>query len=164
MKSSTYGLRDATPADTPAIARLIRALAVYEKLDHLITATEADYHAALFTTPARAHAMVAELETGHIAGFALYFYNFSTFLGRPGLYLEDIFVEPAHRKHGIGRAFFRALAARAVAENCGRMEWSVLDWNAPAIDFYRAMGAVQMDEWTVNRLTGDALQALAQEA
>ena len=160
---SNFHLRDATQDDTPAIARLIRALAVYEKLDHLITATEADYHAALFTTPPRAHAMVAELPGGHIAGFALYFYNFSTVLGRPGLYLEDIFVEPEHRKLGIGRAFFRALAARAIAENCGRMEWSVLDWNEPAINFYRALGAVPMDEWTVNRLTGEALNSLAQE-
>jgi len=160
---AAFILRDASPDDVADIARLVLALATYEKLDHLVTATHADFHAALFASPPRAHAMVAELD-GKIVGFALYFYNFSTFLGRHGLYLEDLFVEPEHRKLGLGRAFFRALAARAVAEGCGRMEWSVLDWNAPAIKFYRVMGAVPMDDWTVNRLSGAALHALAQEA
>jgi GNAT superfamily N-acetyltransferase len=107
--------------------------------------------------------MLAEMD-GRAVGFALWFYNFSTFVGRAGLYVEDVFVEPQSRGLGIGKAFFQVLAKRAVAENCGRMEWSVLDWNAPAIAFYRGIGAVPMGEWTVQRLSGDALLALAEPA
>jgi GNAT superfamily N-acetyltransferase len=155
-----FVLRDARPADCGDIARLVRALAEYEKLADEAQATAEDFHRALFAEPARAWAALAIVD-GAAVGLALWFYNFSTFVGRAGLYVEDVFVEPAHRGAGIGRAFFRMMAARAVAEGCGRMEWSVLDWNTPAVEFYRAMGAEPMDEWTVQRLTGDALQRLA---
>jgi GNAT superfamily N-acetyltransferase len=138
-------------------------LVTYEKLAHEVIATADDFHAALFGNPPHAYAMLAEID-GKPVGFALWFYNFSTFLGRYGLYVEDVFVEPEYRGHGIGRALFAALAARALAENCGRMEWWVLDWNESARRFYRALGAEPMTDWTVQRLTGDALHALAQEA
>lgn len=163
MTGAPFTLRDARPGDGATIARLVRALAEYERLAHEAKATPDDFERALFGTPARAHALIAEAG-GAAIGFALYFFNFSTFLGRPGLYLEDLFVEPAHRGAGVGRALLAALAARAVAQNCGRMEWSVLDWNEPAIRFYRALGAVGMEEWTVQRLTGDDLTRLAQGA
>jgi len=153
-------LRDARPADVPAVLRFVRALAEYERLAHAVRATEADFHRALFGDPPRAHALLAERD-GAAVGFALWCHNFSTFEGRHGLYVEDVFVDPAHRGAGIGRAIFRDLARRAVAGGCARMEWSVLDWNAPAVGFYRAIGATGMDEWTVQRLSGDALRALA---
>ena len=156
----TVALRDAAEADLPVLLRLVRALAEYEKLAHRARATEADFRRALFGTPARAQALLAEVD-GAPVGFALWFHSFSTFEGRPGLYLEDIFVEPAHRGRGIGQAIFRDLARRAVEAGCARMEWSVLDWNAPAIGFYRGLGAAAMNEWTVQRLDGDALRALA---
>jgi diamine N-acetyltransferase len=155
-----FTLREAVPEDCADIARLVRALAEYEKLAHEARATEDDFRRALFGAPARAQAAVASV-AGATVGFALWFYNFSTFIGRAGLYVEDVFVEPAHRGAGIGRAFFRMMAARAVAEGCGRMEWSVLDWNTPAIDFYRGLGAEPMSEWTVQRLSGDTLHRLA---
>jgi GNAT superfamily N-acetyltransferase len=155
-------LRDVIPADCGDIARLVRALADYERLADEARATADDFRAALFGPTPRAEAAVAIVD-GAAIGFALWFYNFSTFQGRAGLYVEDVFVEPAHRGAGIGRAFFRMMAARAVAQNCGRMEWSVLDWNIPAIDFYRALGAQPMSEWTVQRLSGATLAALAQE-
>jgi GNAT superfamily N-acetyltransferase len=155
-----FRLRDATPDDVADIARLVKALAIYEKLGDEAQASPDDFHRALFGQVPRAQAMLAEVN-GRAVGFALWFYNFSTFVGRAGLYLEDVFVEPDFRGLGIGKAFFQALASRAVAENCGRLEWSVLDWNAPAIAFYSAMGAVPMDDWTVQRLSGDALLALA---
>ena len=158
--SGSFSLRDAEPRDAGDIARLVRELAEYEKLAHEACAGAADFAAALFGERPRAYAMMAEVD-GRAVGFALWFYNFSTFLGRPGLYVEDVFVEPTHRGLGIGKALFRALAARAVAEGCGRMEWWVLDWNAPAIGFYRGMGAVAMSDWTVQRLSGEALVALA---
>jgi diamine N-acetyltransferase len=158
--SADFTLRDAQPRDAGEIARLVRELADYEKLAHEACAGSDDFAAALFGKPTRAYAMIVEVN-GAAVGFALWFYNFSTFLGRPGLYVEDVFVEPAHRGLGIGKAMFRAMAARAVAEGCGRMEWWVLDWNAPAIGFYRGMGAVAMSDWTVQRLTGAALHALA---
>jgi GNAT superfamily N-acetyltransferase len=155
-----FTLREAVPEDCADIARLVRALAEYEKLAHEARATEDDFRRALFGAPARAQAAVARV-AGATVGFALWFYNFSTFMGREGLYVEDVFVEPAHRGAGIGRAFFRMMAARAVAERCGRMEWSVLDWNTPAIDFYRGLGVEPMSEWTVQRLSGDTLLRLA---
>jgi len=155
-----FTLREAAPADLSAILGLIRALAEYEKLAHECQATEADLGAALFGTPARAHAVLAESQ-GEAIGLALWFYNFSTFTGRPGIYLEDLFVQPTQRGRGIGRALFRYLAQRALAEGCARLEWSVLDWNEPAIRFYRAIGATGLDEWTVQRLSGPALHALA---
>ncbi len=159
---SPFVLRDAVPADSEEIFRLVVALAVYEKMADKVVANAADFRAQLFGAVARAHAMVAEID-GRMVGMAIFFFNFSTFHGRPGLYLEDIFVEPEYRGLGIGRAFFAALARRALAEGCSRMEWSVLDWNAPSIAFYRSLGAVGMDEWTVQRLTVEKLQALAEE-
>jgi GNAT superfamily N-acetyltransferase len=158
-----YVLRDAVPEDSADIARLVLALADYEKLASQAVGTEADFRAQLFGPAPRAHCMIAEVQ-GRVAGFALWFYNFSTFLCRPGLYVEDIFVEPEHRGLGIGRAFFRALARRALDEGCGRMEWAVLDWNEPSISFYRSLGAVGMDEWTVQRLDGEKIRKLAEEA
>ena len=155
-----FRLRDAEARDCADIARLVKALAAYEKLEHEARAGEAAFRDALFGQDAVAYAMMAEVD-GRSVGFALWFYNFSTFVGRRGLYVEDVFVEPAFRGLGIGKAFFRAMAARALEKGCGRMEWSVLDWNAPSIAFYRGMGALAMDDWTVQRLSGAALVALA---
>jgi GNAT superfamily N-acetyltransferase len=160
VTAPAFVLRDARPEDLPEVVRLVRALAEYEKLLHEVVATEDDYRAAMFGPNPRVHATLAEAE-GRAVGAAIWFFNFSTFTGRPGLYLEDIFVEPAHRGLGIGKAFFRYLAARAVAEGCARMEWQVLDWNEPAIRFYESLGARGMNEWRVRRLAGDALKALA---
>jgi GNAT superfamily N-acetyltransferase len=154
-------IRPATSADISLIVSLVRELAEFERLAHEVVATEADFAANLFGPVPKAHAVIAEIDR-EPAGFGLYFYNFSTFLGRPGLYIEDVYVRPEFRRHGLGRAIFKYLAQKAVAENCGRMEWWVLDWNEPAILFYRGMGAVAMDEWTVQRLTGDALRAIAE--
>jgi GNAT superfamily N-acetyltransferase len=150
----------ATQHDVPLILDLIKELADYERLSNEVVATEAGLTAALFGRDARAHALIAHSGADPV-GFAVYFYNFSTFLGRAGLYLEDVFVRPAWRRQGVGRQLLHALAGRAVAEGCGRLEWSVLDWNEPAIRFYRSIGARPMDEWTVYRLTGDALVRFA---
>lgn len=160
--TTTPGLviRDAAPRDTATVLRLIHALAVYEKLAHEVVATEALIADALFSATPKAHGLICELG-GQAVGLAIWFYNFSTFLARPGIYLEDLFVEPAFRKRGIGEAVFRHLAKRAVAENCGRFEWAVLTWNEPAIKFYERMGSVPMDDWQVRRLSGDNLKALA---
>ena len=155
-----FNLRDAAPADCDDIARLVRALAEYEKLASEAQATGADFKAQLFGAQPAAHAMVAEVG-GRVVGIAIWFFNFSTFVCRRGLYLEDVFVEPEHRGAGIGRAFFRALAQRALQEGCQRMEWAVLDWNTPSIAFYRAMGAAEMQDWTVQRLTTDGIARLA---
>ena len=152
--------RDARPGDEPIVARFVRALAEYENLLHEAVATEADFSRALFGSPPRAHALIIEDSTGPI-GVAVWFYNFSTFTGRPGLYVEDIFVNPDKRGQGIGRAVFRELARRAIAEGCERMEWWVLNWNTPAINFYQSLGAQPMNEWTTQRLTGAALAAVA---
>lgn len=154
-------LRDAGEADLPLVVRYVRALAEYERLADQAVATEAEFRRFLFGEPRRAEALIAEAD-GAPAGFAVWFYSFSTFLGRPSLYVEDVFVEPAARGRGIGRAIFRDLARRALAAGCGRMEWSVLDWNAPSIAFYRTLGAEPRRGWTTQRLTGDALSALAQ--
>jgi GNAT superfamily N-acetyltransferase len=156
-------VRPATPADVPTIARLIRALAAYERLAHEVVLDEDRLREHLFGPRPYAEALLAE-EAGAVVGFALFFHNYSTFLGRPGLYLEDLFVEPAHRGRGHGKALLAALARLAVERGCGRLEWAVLDWNEPAIAFYRALGAEPMDEWTVYRLTGDALRRLAAPA
>ena len=155
-------LRDATPADIPLVNRFVRALADYEKLLHEAVATEDDFRRLLFGDPPRAWALFAEWE-GEPVGLALWYYSVSTFLGRPSLYVEDVFVEPAHRNRGIGRIIFAHLAQRAVAEGCGRMEWSVLDWNAPSIAFYRSIGARPKQGWTLQRLSGEALAALARQ-
>jgi GNAT superfamily N-acetyltransferase len=159
---SAFSLRDAREDDCDDIARLVYELAVYEKLADKAKGTAADFRKQFFGPRRHAYAMVAEIDR-RIIGLAIWFYNFSTFAARPGLYVEDVFVEPAYRGLGIGRAFFRAMAQRAVAEGCARMEWAVLDWNAPAIAFYRTLGAVGMDEWTVQRLNADELRALAGE-
>ncbi len=156
-------LRDAVPSDAAEIARLVRALAEYERLAHECHGTAEDFRRELFGDSPHAFAMLAEAD-GAVVGLALWFRNFSTFAARHGIYLEDLFVEPAYRGRGIGRALFVALARRAVQEGCARLEWSVLDWNAPSIAFYRALGAEAMSDWTVQRLAGPALHALAKEA
>jgi GNAT superfamily N-acetyltransferase len=153
-------IRPATPGDIPVIAELIRALAEYERLAHEVVLDEAALREHLFGARPYAEVMVAELD-GSVVGFALFFHNYSTFLGRPGIYLEDLFVRPEHRGAGHGMALLSHLARVAVERGCGRLEWSVLDWNEPSIAFYRSLGAVPMDEWTTYRLTGDALSAMA---
>jgi GNAT superfamily N-acetyltransferase len=155
-------IRPATAADVPALLGLIRDLARYEKLEHEVTGTVDDLRRHLFGPNPRAEALVVE-EGGRPVGLALYFHNFSTFLCKPGLYLEDLFVLPEHRGRGHGVALLRALAAIALERGCGRLEWSVLDWNEPAKGFYRSLGARQMDDWRVMRVTGEALQKLAAE-
>jgi GNAT superfamily N-acetyltransferase len=153
-------LRDAARDDLPLVLRFIRALAEYEKLSHEVSADEATLEAFLFGEPRRAEALIAERQ-GETVGFAVWYYGFSTFLGRPSLYVEDVFVDPAARGAGIGKAIFAHLAARALQQGCGRMEWSVLDWNAPSIAFYRSIGAKPREGWTLQQLTGEALAALA---
>lgn len=160
---SKYQLRHAVPADTPALVGLIRELAVYEKLEHLVEATPEKLEPQLFGQQPAAECVVAEVE-GRLIGFALFFSNFSTFLAKPGLYLEDLYVQPAWRGLGAGQALLRYLAALAVERRCGRLDWSVLDWNQTAIDFYQRMGATVMPDWRTCRVTGDALQDLAQTA
>jgi GNAT superfamily N-acetyltransferase len=155
-----FTLRDATSADVPDVLRLVRGLAEYEKLLHQVVMTEADLDAALFGPQPRAYAMLAEAD-GAVVGLALWYYTFSTFRGRPDIFLEDLFVEPAHRGHGIGLGLLRHLAQRAMAENCRRIEWRVLDWNTPSIAFYESLGATKMRDWHVRRLGGAALAALA---
>lgn len=158
-KPSDFSLRPATVADMPAVASLIRELAEFEELAHLAVATPERLALHLFGPRPAAEAVVAEVD-GLVVGFALFFTNFSTFLGQPGLYLEDLYVQPAHRASGIGTALLRHLAALAVQRGCGRFEWSVLDWNAGAIGFYEKMGAKVMKEWQLCRVTGDALMLL----
>ncbi|NYZ61481.1 GNAT family N-acetyltransferase [Luteimonas deserti] len=153
-------LRPALPADVPQVLAFVRELAEYERLADAVVADEAGFAAALFGDRPDAEVVLAEVD-GAPAGFALFFHNFSTFLGRRGLYLEDLYVRPAHRGRGIGRRLMTHLAALAVERGCGRFEWAVLDWNAPAIGFYRALGAVGQDTWTVQRLKGEALRQLA---
>ena len=152
-------LRRAVRADVPEILRLIRALAEYEKLTHEVVATEAALAATLFGEAPAAEVLLAE-EQGRAVGFALFFQNYSTFLARPGIYLEDLFVEPARRGKGTGKALLQAVARLAVERGCGRFEWAVLDWNAPAIGFYESLGARPMNDWTVMRVTGEALRKL----
>jgi GNAT superfamily N-acetyltransferase len=153
-------LRPAAREDVPVVARLIRALADYERLSAECFADEAALEEHLFGPRPYAEVLVA-LVDGAPAGFALFFHNYSTFLTKPGLYLEDLFVVPERRGLGLGRRLLEALAALAVARGCGRLEWSVLKWNAPAIGFYERLGAVPMEEWQVYRLTGEPLRALA---
>ena len=154
-------IRPATPADVPTLVALIQALAEYEKLSHDVTGCPADLARYLFGERPYAEAVLAELD-GATAGMALYFYNFSTFLMQPGLYLEDLFVRPDYRRRGVGQALLKYLGQLAVEKGCGRFEWSVLDWNTPAIEFYRRMGAEIKPEWQLCRLTGDALQTFGQ--
>lgn len=152
-------IRPATPNDVALILDLVRELAVYEREPDAVVATEAMLHKALFETGV-AESLIAELD-GRAVGFALFFHNFSTWTGKPGIYLEDLYVTPDARGAGAGKALLQHLAGIALDRDCGRFEWAVLDWNTPAIDFYRAMGAQPMEEWTVQRVTGDALVALA---
>ncbi len=154
------GIRPARPGDESLVLALIRELADYERLAHEVTATGAEVAEALFGDRPAAEALIGCLD-GEPVGFALFFHNYSTFLGRRGLYLEDLFVRPAARGHGLGQALLARLAAIALERRCGRLEWSVLDWNEPAIRFYRALGAKAMDGWTVYRLDGEALSAVA---
>jgi GNAT superfamily N-acetyltransferase len=153
-------IRRAQPADVPVIYQLIRDLAEYERGLDEVTATEEDVRRSLFGPDPAVFAHVAEHE-GRIAGFALWFLNYSTWVGRHGIYLEDVYVTPELRGHGLGRALLAELAALCVERGYGRLEWWVLDWNEPALGFYRALGAIPMSDWTVHRLTGAPLQALA---
>jgi GNAT superfamily N-acetyltransferase len=150
----------ATPADVPLLVELIRELADYERLLDRVRVRSEDLQRHLFGARPYAEAVIARAAS-QPAGFALWFYNYSTFEGRPGLYLEDLFVRPAHRGRGHGEALLRHLARLAVERECARFEWAVLDWNEPAIRFYRKLGAVAMDDWTVQRVSGDALRRLA---
>lgn len=156
-------LRDARREDSPLILSFIRELAEYEKLSHEVVATEGDIAQSLFGPSPKAFCVIAEAD-GAPAGFALCFYNYSTFQGRPGIYLEDLYVRPEFRGQGIGKRFFQYLAQRALDENCGRIQWWVLDWNEPSIEFYKSMKAVPMDEWTVYRLEGQSIEDLARKA
>ena len=164
----SFEIREATPADVPAIHQLVIDLAIYEKEPDAVEATIEDLHEALFgdskskTGNPSAFAHVATVD-GEVVGFALWFLNFSTWLGKHGLYLEDLYVKPEHRGSGIGKALLKHLAQICVDRGYGRFEWWVLDWNKPSIDFYEAHGAIAMDEWTVYRLTGDALKKMATE-
>ena len=153
-------IRIARADDTALILSFIRELAEYEKLAHEVVTDEARLRATLFGARPAAEVLIAELD-GVAVGFALFFTNYSTFLGKPGLYLEDLYVEPAARKHGVGRALLRHLAQLALDRGCGRLEWAALDWNRLAIDFYLGLGAVAMDQWTTFRLTGVDLQQLS---
>src|SRR5437763_1014865 len=163
MKSDSFEIRSATESDVPVILELIRALATYERAPNDVIATEEGLAEVLFGKKPAAEVLLA-FENETAVGFAIFFHNFSTWLGRPGLYLEDLFVKPEHRGKGYGRALLIHLAKIARNRGCGRMEWAVLDWNEPAIQFYRKLGAKRMDEWTVFRLTGDGIAKLADAA
>lgn len=156
----SFNIRPAEPRDCPAIAGLIKELAIYEKLGDQAKATAEDIERELFGPNPVPKALVAETPQG-IVGFALYFYNFSTFTGRPGVYLEDLFVQPEHRGKGIGKQLFIEVGKVAQINNFTRLEWAVLDWNEPSIDFYKAFGAKAMADWTTYRLDGEALANLA---
>lgn len=158
----TVSIRPATRTDVPVIAELIRGLARFEKLEHEVVMTEDLLATALFGERQYAEVLLAEDE-GQAVGFALFFHNFSTFLGRPGIYLEDLFVMPEHRSKGIGRLLLASLARLAVERGCGRLEWAVLDWNREAIRFYERLGARPNSDWTIYRLTGEALSGLARQ-
>jgi GNAT superfamily N-acetyltransferase len=155
----TTKIRKANPSDALLILEFIRALAVYEKLEDQVSANEDLIIKNLFSQSPKAHCLIAEYDS-QPAGFAIYFYNFSTFLFKPGLYLEDLFVKPEFRSLGIGKKLIQALAQVCIDEDLGRFEWSVLDWNKPSIAFYESLGAVAMNEWTVYRLTSEKFQNL----
>lgn len=158
-----FSIRSATVSDVPLILQLIRELADYERAPDDAVATEPQLREVLFGPKPSAEVLLG-FEGAEAMGFAVYFFNFSTWLGRPGLYLEDLFVRPAARGKGYGRALLARLAQIALERGCGRMEWAVLDWNEPAIGFYKKLGAKPMDEWTVFRLTGDGIVSLAASA
>jgi GNAT superfamily N-acetyltransferase len=155
-------VRAATAADVPLVLAFIRELAVYERLEHQVVATQADLTAALFGARPYAEVVFACLD-GREVGFALFFHNFSTFLGKPGIYLEDLFVRPESRGRGIGKRLLAWLAALALERGCARLDWAVLDWNEPSIGFYKGLGAVALDDWMTMRLTGAALERLGSE-
>lgn len=155
----TIAIRAAVPTDLPLIAMLIRDLAAYEKLSHEVRFDDAALHRHLFGPRPHAEVIIGEVD-GAAHGFALFFHNFSTFEGRPGIYLEDLYVRSQARGAGLGTALLAHLAGIVIARDCARLEWSVLDWNAPSIGFYQSLGARQMDEWTVMRVDGAALVAL----
>lgn len=157
-----FVIRHAAESDVPLILQFIRGLAEYERLAHEVVADEAILHKTLFGERRVAEVVIGYSENRPVC-FALYFHNFSTFLGRPGIYLEDLFVNPDQRGKGFGKAMLAYLAKLAIDRECGRLEWAVLDWNEPAIRFYKSMGAKPMDEWMIFRLTGDALTELAGE-
>ena len=165
MTSPQWDVRFATAADVPDLMRLIRGLAEYEKLTHLVVADDAALADALFGARPAAEALIAKdaAQGGQAAGFALFFHTFSTFLGRRGLWLEDLFVLPERRGQGLGRRLLTDLAVIARERGCGRFEWSVLDWNAPAIGFYQRMGATLLPDWRIARVTGDALARFGQD-
>lgn len=170
MNRPSFRIRPCTESDSDALAALVRELAVYERLEDHARATPDDFRVHLFGPKPAAEAVVAEVDAdadadaeaeAEAVGFALFFPTFSTFRGQPGLYLEDLFVRPAYRGLGLGKALLAAVARRAVDRGCGRLEWSVLDWNAPSIAFYRAAGAEPMDDWTVYRIDDAPLARLA---
>jgi GNAT superfamily N-acetyltransferase len=156
-----FTIRDAVATDVPEILAMIRELADYERLLHQVTATTDSLIVSLFGPNPCAQAMIAEVE-GQPAGYAMFFYTFSTFVGKAGLFVEDVFVRPRYRRQGIGKEFFRRLARQAVQRDCGRMEFSVLDWNKPALDFYQTLGAVALTDWTIHRFAGESLLRLAE--
>jgi len=156
----SVSIRAATPADVPLVLSFIRDLAVYEHLEDRAVASEADLTRSLFGTPRYAEVVFA-CSDGEALGFALFFHNFSTFLGKPGIYLEDLFVRPQARGLGLGKALLAFLARTALERGCARLDWAVLDWNAPSIGFYRSLGATALDDWTTYRLSGEALERLA---
>ena len=158
--SDTITIRPASCEDVPLVLEFIRDLARYERLEHEVSASEEQLREALFGEHRYAEVVFA-CSGGEPLGFALFFHNFSTFKGQPGIYLEDLFVRPQARGRGVGKRLLAYLARTAVQRRCARLEWAVLDWNEPSIGFYRSLGAVPMDEWTVFRLTGDALALLA---
>jgi len=160
LREMNITIRPATPSDVPLILGFINALAEYEKLDHMVMASEARLHTALFGPMPDAEVVIA-FAGEEPAGFALFFHNFSTFLAQRGLYLEDLFVTPRWRGHGVGKRLLVHLAGLALERDCGRFEWAVLNWNEPAIQFYRRLGAEPLDDWQIFRVAGDALQRLA---
>ncbi|HVA54786.1 MAG TPA: GNAT family N-acetyltransferase [Gammaproteobacteria bacterium] len=162
-QSSPFHIRSARSGEAALVLSLIRGLAEYEKLAHEVVATEQNIQAALFGKKPSAECLIAELDDTAI-GFALFYHNFSTFAGKPGLYLEDLYIKPEFRGRGFGRKMLAHLANLAVQRGCARFEWAVLDWNAPAIRFYESLGANIMHAWKINRLTGDALRRLAVES
>jgi len=156
-----FEIRPASEADVPVIYSFIKKLAAYEKLTHEVVATELLLRETLFGSLRTAEVAIGYCEEKPV-GFVLFFHNYSTFLGRPGLYIEDLFVDEAYRRRGLGRALLLYVAQLANARRCGRLEWAVLDWNKPAINFYKKLGAVAMNEWTIYRVTGEALSKLAE--
>lgn len=160
-KTPSIQIRPAIPADVKTILRFVAALAEYEHLSHQVIATEENYLAYLFGPDQTAEVLIAELN-GKPTGFAMFFPTFSTFLGKPGIWLEDVFVLPEFRGQGVGKTLLKAVAKLAADRNCGRLEWAVLDWNQPAIDFYKRFGAVPLEDWRICRVTGEALQNFGQ--